>query len=145
MTDYPYKAKIEEAVLAYPDRFSVPDGGAREYLLQNRCRADFCFTMKPQGRLFIEDDDGMRGLQNLIKFWIWCEANPSETPIHVVHILETSRPAAIQSIQFLGDKMQQQIPGFAYHVITLPDWQGPDEDWLPEIRNVLAGIAQKGV
>jgi len=140
MTDYPYKSKIEQAVKEHSNLFSIPAAGSREFLLQDRCKADFCFIMNPNGRLFIEDDDAMRGLGNLVKYWIWCEAHPLERPVHVIHILETSRSAAIKEIRFLGDKMQEQIIGFTYHMITIPNWQIADEDWLPQFRGILLRI-----
>lgn len=139
MTDY--KELIEQTVLYHADRFEVPDCGAREYLLLNRCKADFCFNIIPSGRLFIEDDDAMRGLGNLIKYWAWCELNPDALPVHVIHILETSRPAAIENIKFLGDKMEQQLPQFTYNIITLDNWQEPYDVWLPQFKDVVANIA----
>src|SRR6266850_4734502 len=102
MTDYPYKTKIKAAVKEWPQRFQVPELGVREYLLQNRCKADFCFVIKPKGYLFVEDDDGARGVNNLVKYWIWCSVHPEDRPVHVVHIIETSRNAQIENIRFLA-------------------------------------------
>ena len=140
MTDYPYKAKIEEAVATHADRFCVPDTGAREFPLQNHCRADFCFHIKPKGQLFIEDDDGARGLSNLVKYWIWCDDHPDERPVHFIHILETTRPAQVENIDFVGQRTEKAIPGFSFHMIKIANWQAPDEDWLPSLRRVLNAI-----
>ena len=140
MRDYPYKAKIETAVNEWSQWFQIPEQGAREYLLQNRCKADFCFHIGLKGHLFIEDDDGVRGLNNLIKYWIWCLHNPEDRPIHVVHILETSRPAQIANIRFLGERMQESICDLQYHMVLIENWQVSDEEWLPAFRQCLMQI-----
>jgi len=140
MTDYPYKTKIKAAVKEWPQRFQVPELGVREYLLQNRCKADFCFVIKPKGYLFVEDDDGARGVNNLVKYWIWCSVHPEDRPVHVVHIIETSRNAQIENIRFLAKRMQEAISGFVYHLIPIENWQVPEEVWLPTFRNCLKQI-----
>jgi len=92
--------------------------------------------------LFVEDDDGARGVNNLIKYWIWCVANPSVKAVHLVHILETSRPAQVISIKFLAEKMQDVVRGFKYHLITISSWQVPVDSWLPELNEKLKGISE---
>ena len=140
MTEHAYKAEIEEAVGAHSNRFEVPEEGAREYLLQNRCKADFCFHIKPQGQLFIEDDDSARGLNNLIKYWIWCEDHPDVGPVHLIHILDTTRPAQVTNIKFLARKMENGIPAINFHIVKTPNWEVPTEQWLPDLRKILAGL-----
>jgi hypothetical protein len=142
MTDYPYKTMIEDAVTAHQDSFRRPGRGCREYPLLNRCRADFCFDIMPEGRLFIEDDDGARGVNNLIKYWMWCEDEPDIRPVHVIHILETSLPAQIKAIDFLSARMEQALVGFRYHKISIKRWQDPPEEWLDELRLTVASIAE---
>lgn len=144
MTDYPYKTKIKESILLH-SRFRVPAQGASEYRLQNRCKADFCFDMSPSGKLFIEDDDGARGVNNLIKYWIWCEDNPNERPVHLIHILEMSRPAQVENIKFLAEKVERNVPQFTFHLIALDSWQQPDESWMPRFREIVARIDEADV
>lgn len=142
MTDYPYKSKIEEAVATFPRRFLTLSSGPREYLLQNKCKADFCFPMSPRGILFVEDDDAARAINNLIKYWIWAEKHPDYQPIHLIHIVETSRPAQVENLKFLAGKMQQFVSNFTFHLITLDNWQLPDETWLPRFRETVKKIAE---
>lgn len=118
----------------------APSSRIREYPLHGRCRADFRFNIISGGCLFIEDDDGARGLSNLVKYWIWCDEHPEDRPVHVIHILETSRPVSIHHIEFIGKKMEEQIPSFYYYIIKIPNWQIPDENWIPKIVNVLQTI-----
>ncbi|MFC1816733.1 hypothetical protein ACFL0M_12540 [Thermodesulfobacteriota bacterium] len=145
MADYPYKAKIEEAVGAFSNKFQIPITGAREYLLQNRCKADFCFQIHPKGMLFIEDDDGARAVNNLIKYWIWTERNPGSRPIHLIHIVETSLPAQIENLKFLAKKIKKAVPDFRFHLITLANWQVPDEAWMPKFRETVEKIAEEKI
>ena len=140
MAEYPYKSKIEDAVISIAERFAPPSKPIREYPLQNKCRADFCFNIIGGGRLFIEDDDASRGLSNLVKYWIWCELNANERPVYVIHIIETSSPASIANIEFIGKKMEKQIENFHYHMITIPNWSVQVETWLPNLIKVLENI-----
>lgn len=141
MSDYPYKIKIEECVMEWPELFSAAEPRAREFHLGNRCRADFCFRIKPNGYLFIEDDDGVRGLSNLVKYWMWCLEKP-ERPVHFIHILEQSRSAELAKIAFIVDKMHDSLSGFQYHEIFIKNWQVSDELWLPELRKHLKYIVE---
>jgi len=145
MTDYPYKAAIENSVAAFSNCFQPPEGGPREYSLANRCRADFCYNIIPKGRLFIEDDDGARAVNNLIKYWIWCEQNLEDRPAHLIHIVETTRPAQIRNIKFLERKMRQHITRFQFHLLPIDNWQVPDNVWVPKLQQILAQIAKEGV
>ena len=125
-----YKKEIVDCVLKNPV-LAEPSSGSREFPLQNRCRADFCFNIKPAGRLFIEDDDGARAVNNLIKYWIWCEQNPSEMPVHLVHIVEGSSPAQLKNSLFLAEKIKKSVERFSYHLIEIKNWQVPSGEWIP--------------
>jgi len=128
------------AVNELPQRFHVPQNGAREYLLEDRCKADFCFKIKPQGCLFIEDDDAQRASSNLVKYWIWCAAHRENRPVHVIHIVSPKRSAYVKNVQFLGKRMEESIPDFKYHLISIESWHAPDEVWLPDFRRCLKQI-----
>ena len=88
-----YKDEIEKRVrLSKPDFFIEPEEGSREYplgILDNIGQADFCWQFGQDGRLFIEDEDdnSQRALNNLIKYWRWCDQNPKIGPIVLIHIL----------------------------------------------------------
>jgi len=71
--EYQYKTEITKLLEdPYWEGFFVaPPAGDREYPLilpKGRCQADFCYQLKPSGKLSIEDDDAPRVVNNLIKY-----------------------------------------------------------------------------
>jgi|GEM_PF-4436520 len=65
MTDYPYKSKIEDVINEDTDKFIRPNKGHTEFAIEANCKADFAYMINPNGMLFIEDDDGVRVVNNL--------------------------------------------------------------------------------
>jgi hypothetical protein len=109
-----------------------------------RCRADFCYTIQPTGRLFIEDDDSARAVSNLIKYWQWCERHPGEARVALVHIVESRNPAQLVHCRFLAERMKKDLePRFRYFLVEIHNWSVPDEQWLPHLRAVLKEVADK--
>lgn len=66
-------------------------GGVREVVLSISCRTN-C--------------DGIRAVNNLIKCGMSAWQHPHHRPIHVIHIVETSRLARVENLKLLAHKMQ---------------------------------------
>lgn len=136
----PHKKAIRAAVADFHQSFTSP---TVEHVLEDNCRADFRFSMRPAGVLFVEDDDAARAINNLIKYWPWIEKNPDTGPWHLVHVIESSRPAQLKNLQFLAQKMEAAVPGFRFHLITIKSWSEAVETWLPQLRRTIELIAHE--
>lgn len=147
-----YKKRLDELVrdLCWNGRFSSPSQGPTEYLLDDDgCKADFCYDILPFGKLFIEDDDPARTLSNLIKYWPWASRRPETRLVYLIHIIgDSGESVYLKHCEFVAAKMRSDLLNvgcrFEYRQIRIdggPGWHQPDR-WLPEVRRVLARIAQ---
>ena len=144
-----YKAEIINLLEnpSWSGFFKVPSSGAREYPLTsqdgNSCRADFCYELRPTGKVFIEDDEAPTALNNLVKYWRWCLHHPEEHPVHLVHIIGADSGAGIEHCKFLESRMKKELAGntFQYHIMTVSGQWSAHEKWLPRLKEVLSEIA----
>ena len=153
MSTYEYKARLRELIedTCWNGRFSSPSRRPREYPLDDRCAADFCYDVLPSGKLFVEDDDPQRALSNLIKYWPWCTRRPKIKLTYLIHIIgDHGESVHLKQCNFVAEKMREDLSGmglhFEYRQIQIgggPEWQEPDK-WLPRVRAVLADIAHEG-
>ncbi len=142
-----YKEEIEGRVNLV---FALPQVGIREYQLNisnNTGLADFCWNFGEHGRLFIEDEDdnSQRGLNNLIKYWRWCDQNPGPGPIVLIHVLGKENILNVQNIRFLGDRMVIALSEhqFYYRVVTGfvgNEQHNPNAEWLNKLEQILRGL-----
>lgn len=146
---YVYQDRILQMVQSpdFSSCFVAPAEGPMEFYLDISsppCRADFCYSIVPQGRLFIEDDDGARAVNNLVKYWEWCVKHDKERPVHLIHIVEKSSPGQLVHCRFLAKRMEDDLrPNFHYHLIEIKNWSVPYDTWLPAVREVLQQIAEQ--
>jgi len=142
-----YKRAISDLVEdpAWRGVFRRPDLGVMEHplALSNRSgRADFCYELGGGGRLFIEDEDAPRALNNLLKYWRWCADNPGLNPVHLIHVIGTADSVFVDHCRFLQPRIQEDLKtnGFRYHIVTLDCHWTEAERWLPEVRDILDEI-----
>lgn len=118
---YRYKKEIDTLV-----RNILGVSGVRESPLIGRCKADFCYELKPSGKLFIEDNDPQRAVNNLIKYWEWCLKYPSERPILLIHIIGTKnmskRNVYFEHCEFLKERMEKDLQQLNYYIVPITDW-----------------------
>ncbi|WNM56381.1 hypothetical protein [Candidatus Nitrospira allomarina] len=148
---YPYKNEIHNLVKddCWSGFFRDPEKSPREFPLRlSDCigRADFCYEFEESGKLFIEDDDAPRAINNLIKYWRWCLEHHEERPIVLIHIIGDMGGIQIDHCQFLKTRMEKDLTKskFRYHIIQIEGkanaWATP-ESWLAEVRKILSEIA----
>lgn len=117
------------------------DGPVREYPLvvagERRFRADWAFRLRSGGWLFIEDDDSVRALHNVAKYWMWMEEHDVREPVHLVHLIG---PGHLDLPGFVGRKAFEDRPGFDYRPRPIADWRTPDL-WVPMLGALLDEIA----
>lgn len=153
MATYEYHSRLRELIEnpCWNGRFRPPSQGPREYPLDDRCAADFCYDVSPSGKLFVEDDDPPRALSNLIKYWPWCARRPETKVTYLVHIIgDPGESVHLKQCDFVSKKMREDLSRmgvrFEYRQIKMrggPEWQEADK-WLPRVRAVLADIAHEG-
>lgn len=152
MPTYEYHQRLRELVedACWNGRFRPPAAqGPREYPLDDRCRADFCYDLSPAGKLFIEDDGPNTALSNLIKYWPWCVARPEVKVAHLIHIIgDRGESVYLKHCDFVSKKMRADLQRiglrFEYRLIKMSgyqEWHEPDK-WLPEVRAVLEEISR---
>jgi hypothetical protein len=149
-----YKDEITKLLRAYVEigTFAIPPmshkHGREECLkLENdegQCRADFCYYIRPSGRLFIEDDDSPRGLNNLVKYWRWSRLNEDIHPVYLVHILNTDRGVWANHCKFIGMRMEEEMgrKKFRYLPMSVDNKWHDHETWLPHLKNILDEVSQ---
>lgn len=146
-----YKEAIEKRVqLAGGHFFEMPPTGIREYPLKipgHTGLADFCWHFGTSGRLFIEDEDNssQRALNNLVKYWLWCDENPNFGPIGLIHIVGSENRLNVKNAYFLGKKMEEALNSrpFFYHVVPnviSGEWHNPKAAWLTELEQTVKKI-----
>ncbi len=143
-----YKTAIMELVEDSDRRglFKKPNQGVMEYpllLSSGSARADFCYEIGSRGRLFIEDEDAPKALNNLMKYWRWCADHPGMRPVHLIHVIGTDQSIFVDHCRFLRPRIEDDLKanGFRYHIVTL-DCHWSDTDlWLPEVWAVLDEIS----
>jgi len=127
--------------------YKAPQSRVKEYVLTmpyGTCYADFCYELGSTGKLFIEDDDAARALNNLVKYWEWCISHPDQRPVHLIHIIGEDNGACIDHCKFLKERMERELVrnDFNYHIITIGrEWHAP-EKWLFKLKEVLTQIAK---
>lgn len=144
-----YKAEITRLLETYVQRdlLIIPPlskrQGREDYLkLENeegQCRADFCYHIPPSGRLFIEDDDTPRGLNNLVKYWRWSCLNKNLHPVYLVHILNTDEGVWANHCRFVGKRMEDELGRDRFRYVPMSvkgDWHA-HEKWLPDLKKIL--------
>ena len=152
MPTYEYHSRLRELVedRSWNGRFrSSSPSGPREYPLDDRCAADFCYDLPPAGRLFIEDDDPSRALSNLIKYWPWCTARPTIKVVYLVHIIgDRGHSVHLKQCDFVAEKMREDLSRigirFEYRQLRIAgsvEWHEPHK-WLPKVRAVLEDVAR---
>lgn len=127
--------------------FRTPDLGVMEhplFLSDRSGRADFCYEIGDRGRLFVEDDDAPKTLNNLMTYWRWCAANPDVRPVHLIHVIGSNSGVFVEHCRFLKPRIEADLERnlFQYHIVAHDfQWREPQR-WLPEIRAVLGAIRQ---
>lgn len=145
--DQPYKTGIANLIegSCWNAFFSKPSSGAREYPLKmppRTCYADFCYDFGTAGKLFIEDDDAERGLNNLVKYWRWCLLNPGQQPVHLIHIIGADNGVCLDHCLFIKERMEKELESncFKYHILTINKQWHAFEGWLPKLKEILTRI-----
>lgn len=143
-----YKHDLEVLIDSFGKYFIKPSSGAREKTLAingKNVYADFSYDIKNGGKLFIEDDDAPRALNNLIKYWRWCFMNEKYKPIHLIHIIGELDSIYIDHCRFLKEHIENELSRnqFHYHLITHNNqWSNPDK-WLLKIKYTIEEIILK--
>jgi len=106
---YLYKNMIAKLVEdnCWGGLFRAPQSGAEEYPLDlsgSGGRADYCYEFEESGKLFIEDDDAPRALNNIIKYWRWCLEHSQQHPIVLIHVIGFLGGIQIDHCQFLKSR-----------------------------------------
>lgn len=145
--DQPYKAHITNMMedSCWNGVFKKPLSGAREYpllLTSSVCYADFCYELSSSGKLFIEDDDATRGLNNLVKYCRWCLLNLDQQSNHLIHIIGADNGACLEHCKFIKVRREMELVtnGIKYHIMTIDkNWHTPDM-WLANLKEALTRI-----
>jgi hypothetical protein len=146
-----YQDEIEKRIqYGGNDFFRKPVEGIQQYPLiisSSTGRADFCWEFGATGRLFVEDEDdqSQRALNNLVKYWAWCDQNPDFGPVYLIHILGHENTLNVKNARFIGHKMELLLNSmpFQYHSIThsgSANWHNIDADWLQILQNIVVEI-----
>jgi hypothetical protein len=145
-----YKDEIERRVHLPKPGFFINPPKVREYPLyiqNNTGHADFCWYFRKNGKLFVEDEDdgSSRALNNLVKYWRWCDENPDSGPILLIHILGKEQRLNVHNARFLGNKMETVFGSrpFYYRAVTGfvgNDQHDPNARWLNDLESCVRAI-----